>query len=129
MNNRFGSIPIRYALLVPFFILMIIFTGTISYITFSNGRKAVHEVTDRLQQEIAINIRGHLAGFLKTPHSLIQSAAETLGRGLIKSDNPDALIGYFQSRVKDYPSISSIYFGNTRGGLVNSGREGPPMSS
>lgn len=119
------NIPILYAFLVPFIVLTAVFVGLISYISFSNSREAVNDVADRLRKEISTRIREHLDNFLQLPHNVTESVRETLSSGLINPDDPEKLMKYFKARVMAYPSISSIYFGNTRGGLVDSGREGP----
>jgi len=125
MNNRQKQVPIRYALLVPFIVLMAVSVGLISHISFSNSREAVNDVAGRLRQEISTRIKEHLDSFLKIPHTITKSAEDVIYQGLLDPGDPDALIKYFQSRVSAYPSISSAYFGNPRGGLADSGREGP----
>lgn len=128
MNNRQKQVPIRYALLVPFIVLMAVSVGLISHISFSNSREAVNDVAGRLRQEISTRIREHLDGFLKIPHTITKSAEDVIYQGLLDPGDPEALVKYFQGRVSAYPSISSLYFGNPRGGLANSGREGPDGS-
>lgn len=128
MNNRQKQVPIRYALLVPFIVLMAVSVGLISHISFSNSREAVNDVAGRLRQEISTRIREHLDGFLKIPHIITKSAEDVIYQGLLDPGDPDALIKYFQDRVSAHPSISSVYFGNPRGGLADSGREGPDGS-
>ena len=122
MNNRQKQVPIRYALLVPFIVLMAVSVGLISHISFSNSREAVNDVAGRLRQEISTRIKEHLDSFLKIPHTITKSAEDVIYQGLLDPGDPDALIKYFQSRVSAYPSISSAYFGNPRGGLADSGR-------
>jgi PAS domain S-box-containing protein len=108
------------ALFVPLIVLAVVLTG---YLCFRNGQKAVKDVSDQLMLEISARIEDHLAVFLRTPEQINQINADALSGGLLSADNPGVLERHFWKQVQIFDSVTSIYFGNTAGGLVGAGRE------
>ena len=119
-----GQVPLLYALLAPFVALTIITVGLVGYISFRNGRQAVNNVADRLRGEITRRIEDHLDRFLTIPHHITKLNAEAIRRGRLDPRDPEALMKNFWDQVGIFQNITSVYFGNPQGGLVNSGREG-----
>ena len=123
-DRRFNKIPLILALSAPFIALTVLAVGWVGYLSFRNGQKAVNDVAYQLRNDITQRIYDHLHTFLDTPHHINLVNAGTLQQGLIDANDPAALERHFWRQVRMFKSISSIYFGNTQGGLVNSGREG-----
>lgn len=119
-----SKIPLLYALLIPFVALTVVTVGLVGYLSYRNGRRAVNDVAEQLRTETTLRIRDHLRTFLDIPHGITQANAYLMGEGLIDPTQPDVLMRHFWELVDIHPTVTSVYFGNTRGGLVNSGREG-----
>jgi len=127
LRSRSGSarkIPLRTVLIVPFVIQLICVVGLVGYLSFRNGQRAVNDVAYKLRSEITARIREHLDVFLATPHRINQINARAIRQGLLDVNDPTAMEDYFQEQIQVFDSVTSIYFGNTAGGLVNAGREG-----
>ncbi len=122
--GRGSKIPLSAALITPFVVLTLLAVGLTGYLSFRNGQKAVNNVAHRLRGEITQRIHDHLQPFLNTPHQINQANAGAIQQGLLDVDDPDALARCFWRQIGIFKSVTSIYFGNTQGGLVNSGREG-----
>ena len=118
------GIPFRIVLLVPFVALLVFVTGLVGYISFRNGQRAVNDVACQLNNEIASRIEDHLLVFLNKPHQVNQIIANELHQGVLDAHNPDVLERYFWEQIQVFESLTSIYFGNPEGGLVDAGREG-----
>ncbi|MFH1137296.1 MAG: PAS domain S-box protein [Pseudomonadota bacterium] len=122
--GRFGRISFLSAVLIPFTLLLVATVGWAGYVSFRNARREVNLTADRLRGEIVKRIKDHLVVFLETPHRVNELNADSLRRGLPDPRDQAELEGYFRRQINAFPTVTSIYFGNARGGLVNSGREG-----
>ena len=116
--------PLKVVLVAPFIALIFLTACLAAYLSFRNGQKAVNDVADKLRQEATRRIEDHLRDFLKTPWQINEVNADALSRGMLDVEDPDAMEKFFWRQVGIFDSVTSIYFGNPRGGLVNSGREG-----
>ena len=124
LNRLFTKIPLRLVLIVPFAIQVLFVTLVVGYLSFQNGRQAINNVAGHLRSEIASRIEEHLQTFLATPHQINQINANAIRHGWPDAHNPDALARYLWEQTQVFDSVTSIYFGNTAGGLVDAGREG-----
>lgn len=122
--SRGSKIPLSAALITPFVALTLLAVGLTGYLSFRNGQKAVNNVAHRLRSEITQRIHDHLQPFLNTPHQINQANAGAIQQGVLDVNDPDALARHFWRQIGIFKSVTSIYIGNTQGGLVNSGREG-----
>lgn len=120
IKNRYH---LRTVLLVPFLLHVIFISGLVGYISYLNGQKAVTEVADRLHSEINSRIEEYLGDFIETPVQIIHGNAAAINQGLLNHRSQYDLEKYFWEQMQIYKTVSSIYFGNTSGGLADSGRE------
>jgi PAS domain S-box-containing protein len=111
-------------LIAPFVALVVLAVALAGYLSFRNGQQAVNDVAHQLRDELTARIEEHLVTFLDTPHQINQVNANALRQGLLKANDANALERHFWEQVQIFDSVTSIYFGNTAGGLVNAGREG-----
>ncbi len=117
------TISLKTILIVPFTALIIIIVGVIGYLSFLNGQKAVNNVAEQLQSEISKRIEDHLSAFLNLPQQINHINTISIQKGGLNASDATSLELHFWNQVKVFKSVSSIYFGNNQGGLVNSGRE------
>jgi signal transduction histidine kinase/ActR/RegA family two-component response regulator len=115
-------------LIVPFVIQLAFVAGLVGYISSRNGQRAVNEVAHDLRSEIAARIEEHLRAFLATPHGINRINANALRQGVLDATDPAILERYFWEQLQIFDSVTSIYFGNTAGGLVDAGRESTDAS-
>ncbi len=123
VQNIFKKIHLKTVLIVPFITLIVIAVGFVWYLSFRNGQKSVVDVAYQLQSEISKRIEGHLHTYLSMPRKVNQINAISMKQGQLNTNNQKALEQHFWNQVRVFNSVSSIYFGNTLGGLVNCGRE------
>ena len=116
--------PLKVVLVAPFIALIFLTACLAAYLSFRNGQKAVNDVANKLREETTRRIEDHLRDFLKTPWQINEVNATAMGRGMLDFEDPEAMEKFFWHQVGIFDSVTSIYFGNPRGGLVNSGREG-----
>jgi PAS domain S-box-containing protein len=114
---------LRFILLVPFLVQMIVISGLVGYISFRNGEKAVNEIVSTLHSVVTERINEYLKDFVETPYKIIQNNAAAIESGILDYNNQTLLERYFREQIQIYKSVSSIYFGNTFGGIASSGRD------
>lgn len=120
----FRSVSLRTVMLFPFLTIIILIVGLTAILSFQNSQLTVDNIARQVLEEINNRILLHLNGFVQTPSMINQSNAELFRLGLLDSTHPAEIQRYFQSQIQIYDSVTSIYFGNTDGGLILSGREG-----
>ncbi|BBO82977.1 hypothetical protein DSCO28_35430 [Desulfosarcina ovata subsp. sediminis] len=122
-NKPLNRYPIQWILIAVFVLLVLFTTAVTGYVSFINGQRAVNEVSRHLRNEITSRIQDHLAAFLANAHGINQLNASMIRQ--LKFYDVTALEHNFWNQIKIYSSVTSIYFGNTAGGMVNAGRENP----
>ncbi len=121
----FARFPLWRMLIVLFVAQVLLAVGLVGYISFRNSREAVNEVARQLRNEVTTRIEERLRAFLATPHTLNEVNAGLLAQGVLDSGDAGALAQHFWKQVQATPSVSSLYFANTKGGIADAGREGP----
>lgn len=58
----------RLFLIAPFAVLLMGSMGTVGYLSFRNGQKAVNDISGQLQKEISFRVKDRVQGYLQVPH-------------------------------------------------------------
>ena len=117
------TISLKRMIVVPTIFLVIVSVFLVGYFSMSNSRSAVASVSLALRNEITERISSQIDEFLNIPQILCVLTSNLIGEGLLDPLNPIEMEQWFFNLVEIYPTVSSIYFGNTAGGLSNAGRE------
>ncbi|MEA3309842.1 MAG: PAS domain S-box protein [Chloroflexota bacterium] len=123
-NKPIIKIPLRIVLSIPFITLIVATASLVGYLSLQAGQQTVAQMARQLCREISLHIEEHLGTFLATPHQINQLNATAMRRGVLAVEDPDALERYLWEQTQIFDAVTSIYFGNTAGGLVDAGREG-----
>ncbi|WP_045212659.1 ATP-binding protein [Desulfonatronovibrio magnus] len=115
---------IKSALLAAFFFIALIMSVVI-VISFYSSRNSVNEVALHLRLEIVSHIEEHIRNFLHLPHEINSINVRAMQDGRVDLEDMNYLAGRFAEQISMFPLVSSVYFGNIHGGLINSGREFP----
>jgi len=115
--------PLFLVLVVPFVLQIVLFSALITGLSFVQTEKAVETVALGFRQNISRHITTHIEALLAKPREINSLNADALGRGMPGAEDGEGLSRLFQSQIKVFDTVSSIYFGSPRGGLVNAGRE------
>lgn len=115
--------PLHFALILTVVLLIAVVGGLVGYISFRNGQEAVNDVAHQLRSETTARIQEHLQTLLNVPYNINQVNAAMIRQGLLDPTDPAAMELCFWEEIQVFRSVSSIYFGNSQGGLVGAGRE------
>ena len=121
MNSR--TVSLRRMIVVPTILLVIVSVLLVGFFSMRNGRLAVTTVSRALRTEITGRISSQINEFLNTPQILCVLTSDLIGEGFLDSQNSVQMEKWFFNLVEIYPTVSSIYFGNTAGGISDAGRE------
>jgi PAS domain S-box-containing protein len=124
-GTSFARFPLWRILIVLFVAQVLLAVGLVGYISSRNARRAVNEVAHLLRSEVTTRIEERLRSFLAIPHTLNEVNASLIAQGVLDPNDAGALAQHFWQQVQAAPSVSSLYFGNTKGGVADAGREGP----
>ncbi len=123
MRKHRRGIPLKTFLTAVLVLVILTSTGLVGYIAQRHSHKTVYEMGRLLLQEISARIVEHIRAYLDTPHRINELNATAMEEGRFSPDDPGPLERRFWRQIGIYTTVSSIYFGNSSGGIVNSGRE------
>ncbi|WP_186443165.1 ATP-binding protein [Desulfobotulus alkaliphilus] len=109
--------------LIPLLLIMVtaVFTAGTLYQYRASG--TLRTAMEGLSAETTLRIADHLRHFLSLPQIVNRINADAMERGLLPVSDQKVLERHFYNQLQLFPQISSVYFGNTEGGLAHSGRE------
>ncbi|MCA9872817.1 MAG: PAS domain S-box protein [Anaerolineales bacterium] len=118
------KISLRFLIVSLFIIQSFLVVGMVSFFAFSNARRTITRIVDNLHTETSHHIEQHLDEFLAIPGATNQISANAIRQGWLNVNDPVMLEHYFAEQARVLESVSSIYFGNQEGGLVDASRVG-----
>lgn len=108
-----------------FMALIFLSSILVGVISHNSTRQAITDMAFEQQSQAAFSVLEHVQGYLDLPHRLHHITAASISQGLLDSTDPKALQTHLRLQLQSFPEVTSLYFGNPDGGLVNAGREGP----
>lgn len=105
-------------------VVLLLSGAAVGYFSFVNSRNAVNTIAGELRREIANRVADHLRDFLAEPQNILRENALNMAAGALSSVDPQTIQRHFLRQSLIHPSLTSIYFGNTAGGLVAGGHDG-----
>ncbi|MGB3292458.1 MAG: ATP-binding protein [Phormidesmis sp.] len=106
--------PLQLVLIVPFVLQIFAAVGLVGYLSFRNGQKSVSDLAQKLTDEVANNVEGHLNAYLAVPHKINQINADAVEMGLLDVGDRPNTSEYFWQQMQAY-DLSYIGFGLTTG--------------
>ena len=119
----YKDVSLRRVVVLPIVVLVTAAALLSGLLTVKRGERAVEDVAESLRAEITGNIGFRLQSYLSVPEIICNINAEMIREGHIDCDDPRQLQCIFLPQIKRFPQVSSIYFGNNRGGLADVGRD------
>ncbi|MFW6229342.1 MAG: cache domain-containing protein [Alkalispirochaeta sp.] len=117
------GIPIRILLLLLTLAPLTVVVTIFGVLTFRTGRESVHHLTGQVAEEAAKRIEMHVVEFLRSTQLINTLNVRDVRQGHIDLADQQKMEEHFRRQVPIFPQVSSIYFGNTDGGLVGAGFE------
>lgn len=124
-ERRTPSLSLKAVLVLSFLAVTILGTGLAGFLSYRNTRESLSGMASMLCRDMAVRVREHVLSFLAAPEIINRMNSRALAEGIFDPRDMKSLQSFFRQQLDAFPTVSSIYFGNPRGGVVNSGREGP----
>ncbi len=105
--------------------LIILLTGVAAgSIGYFNASQSVDELAGEIRQARAQAITRHLENFSSAPQRVLAQNARLIEAGILDPGDPEQLQKAFLEQSISFQGVTSIYFGNTDGGIAVGGHEG-----
>lgn len=115
--------PLIVVLLATFVILTLTAAFSVRLIAYITSKQSVNIAVSDLRREINTSIENRLITFFDYPLIINQTNEQLIANKTLSADDQTMLADHFLKQLDIFPSVSSIYFGNIRGGIANAGRE------
>ncbi len=117
-----AKLTLRWVLVVPFVLQLVVAVGWTGWLSIRNGRQAVAEVTSSLRDEVSIHIREYVESYLEVSHLINELNADAIAQGQLDFTNPVDLGRHFCRQFDQFPNAGFIFFGSSLGGSAGAGR-------
>jgi len=118
-----GKFPLKIIILLTLITQILIVGIMITFVSFSNNKNSVNIVINELLNEVNSRIIDKVQSFLSYPSLINEINRKKIMSGNLNYQNQSELINHFSDQIDMTDNISSIYFGNTDGGIANCGVE------
>jgi hemerythrin-like metal-binding protein/PAS domain S-box-containing protein len=110
--------------MLPIVLVTILTFGIAGAVAYFNSRQAVDMASVDFRNERIANINSHIRNILSLPQKLLEQNAGLISSGTVTANDTGSLQKFFLRQSLTFPGVTSIYFGNTEGGLAVGGHEG-----
>ncbi len=116
------QIPLKVVLIVPFLVQTFAIVSLTGWLSWKNGQKTVHNLTQQLISEVGQQVDSHLKSYFEAPVEIAQTNLELAKLGIIDFDNLSTASRFFWSQLKQHPEISYVNYALQDGRFVGAGR-------
>ncbi|HEY9657940.1 MAG TPA: cache domain-containing protein, partial [Allocoleopsis sp.] len=120
--GRSSKLPLSALLIVPFVLQIVGAVGLVSWLSYRNGEKAVHDLSSQLRNELIARIEQQIQTYIEIPYSINSINATAITRHDLDVVNPKGEYQLWQ-QAKIFPATNLIYCGSEHNGeLLGVGR-------
>ena len=109
--------PLRFVLALPIVLQALAIVGVVGYLSYRSGQQAVAELAQQQMDETGDRAETQLFQYLSTATSLNRLNAELVRLGALAVDDLPRLERHLFAELNQYPTLSSIMFGDPQGNL------------
>lgn len=106
----FGRFPLRFIIIVPFIIIILTTAGSIGYLGFRNGQRAVNDLAAQLHDESAHRINQQLDSYLETPQLVNSLNLDAIRLKQLDVNDQAAMKDHFLAQMQRFNSIVSLTY-------------------
>ncbi len=117
-----GRISLRFVLIIPFVVILVLTVGLVGYLSFRNGQQAVNDVAIQLRLEITARIEERLQNYLKLAHIASQTLHDELELGDMSPDDFANLEPRIWQTLDRFETIFIISYGNEKNEFLSVNR-------
>ena len=117
-DQNLFKLPLRFVLIVPFILQLIVTVGLTGYFSWRNGQKTVESLAMRLSREVTSHIEEHVYQYTKIPSLFLKINQANAKAGDLDLDNLANLERNFWLQTQLTKQMTTLYFGNERGEFI-----------
>ena len=117
-NKNLVKLPLRFVLIVPFIIQIIITVGLTGYFSWRNGQKTVESLAMRLSREVTSHIEEHVYQYTQIPSLFLKINHANIQTGNLDLNNLANLERNFWLQTQLTEQMTTLYFGNEQGEFI-----------
>ena len=117
------KIPLRAVVIVPFVLQILATVGLVGYLSFTNGKRAVNDLANQLQNEITARIQQKLNIFLETPHLVNQLNVDAIRLNELNINSTNNIEQHLWQQIQSFDSIGVLGFTSTSGTMIAVSRQ------
>ncbi|ALG67323.1 SpoIIE family protein phosphatase [Beggiatoa leptomitoformis] len=106
-------LPLRFVLVTPFIILLIVTVTITGYLSFHHGQLAIQDLATQLLNEVNVRVHENLRRYLDELLEVNFTNQNSIELGLLKTDNLMTWETYLWRQIMVHPTVNHISFGNT----------------
>ncbi|MDH6098217.1 cache domain-containing protein, partial [Anabaenopsis sp. FSS-46] len=110
-----ARIPLRILFIVPYMGIILLTVGTVTYLSYETGEKAVNKLLRKLISSTTEQISDRLTTYLGIPQRLVAMNRYGIEQGQINPENSEELRLHFFQQLKVYKLPTNIDFGGSNG--------------
>jgi len=117
------KLPLFIIIAGVFTVYLILISSLVGYLSYKTSKDSVNKLSEAFIDTTIKGIKGNLNSFLELPHKINSLNSSFVLQNNLTLKEPEILEKQFVSQIRSFNSLSSIYLGNTEGGLALGGRE------
>ncbi|NJR63701.1 MAG: HAMP domain-containing protein, partial [Cyanobacteria bacterium CRU_2_1] len=116
------KLPLRWVLVVPFVLQIVVAVGLTGWLSLRNGREAVNMVAAQLRNEVATRVQERLQTGMEVPHLINQLNANAIALGQLNLQDVPNRERYFWRQIKTFPQVTHTFIGTPEGEYIGARR-------
>lgn len=118
MTYKMPKIPLRTVLIGVFTLQVLLTVAAIKYLSNRNEKQSIEELTHQVMEEVGDRIGDRLKNYLQVPQDIVRFNYLATRNGILDINDIDFLQKYLWNQIDSRPDITSIYFANNKGQLI-----------
>ncbi|MEA5418830.1 ATP-binding protein [Spirulina sp. CCNP1310] len=114
------KIPLRWVLIIPFVVQIVIAVGLVGYWSDRSGEQAVSRLGDRLLRKMGDRVEQRLEQYLGAARIVNHLNQQAIESGVLNLEDRESLGKYFHQQAK-FHGFSYVNYGSEDGGFVGAG--------
>ncbi len=109
------KIPLKFVLIVPFVLLLLVTVALIELVSFYQTQKSVRDMARQLTTEVGQRVHLYLDTYLETAHQINRFNVNAVNLGNLDPSNMNRVERYLVGEIYNYDNISDILYANETG--------------
>ena len=116
--KKSGRMPLSFVLTAPFVLQTVVVVGLTGWLSLTQGRKSVEELTHELSGQITARIENQILSYLDNACQLNQILADAISSDILDPDDRTALQNFFWRQIQHAEPGTTLNYANRLGEVI-----------